>query len=266
MPLLRVEVTPARIGKLIHRMAEFCAPLRPVLVYLHQPDYAAAMRRILDERGPRIEELYTGRTENSPHGRKRGLKGFEGLVQQWVEVRGLMEQMLGELDLPSVSLDNSGGDWAGHHRQIGDFLGLDLEPTPSLSAADLAEFAGTYTYRRDTEPRRTAGGTRFGTLDVRRRVGGLPRQGPLHRQKDVEFTIALEQGELVLRDYGWLWPTNRLIPLKRDVFDLRSWPFQMHFERDRTGAVAAASRRSETTRWLITGQRYPRVGEVADAQ
>ena len=32
---------------------------RIVRFLFHQPDYGAAMRRILDERGPRIEELYT---------------------------------------------------------------------------------------------------------------------------------------------------------------------------------------------------------------
>ena len=34
---------------------------------------------------------------------------------------------------------------------------------------------------------------------------------------------------------------------------------QIYRERDRFKAIVAASRRSETTRWQITGQRYPRV-------
>ncbi|MBT6150308.1 MAG: hypothetical protein HOH74_33010 [Gemmatimonadetes bacterium] len=65
-----------------------------------------------------------------------------------------------------------------------------------------------------------------------------------------------------MRDYGWLGPTNHLIPLKRDVFDLRSWPFQLAFERGRSKKVVAASRVSETTRWQITGQRYPKLEEA----
>ena len=265
-PLLRAEVKPARIGKLIHRVAEFCAPLKPVLLYLHQPDHAATMRRILGERGPQIEQLHIQRCTASAHGKRLGLEGFEGLVQEWLEARAIIEHLIAELDLQTLSIDNSAGDWAACYRQIGDFLSLPLGPIPSPSEQDLSAYAGTYTYRQDTAPRRRAGETRFGRLDVRRRVGGLPRSGPQHHQKDIEFAILLEHGELVMRDYGWLWPTNRLIPLKRGVFDIRSWPFQLSFERDSSGAVIGASRVSETTRWQITGQRYPRVVEAPDTR
>ena len=261
-PLLRVDVKPGRICKLIHRMAEFCAPLKPTLVYLHQPHYAAAMRRILDERGPRIEEIYIRQSTGSVYGRRRGLQGYDGLVQSWVDVRDIMEQLVGELGLPTLSIDNSAHDWEASYQQIGEFLALPLEPTPVLSAEDLQPYTGTYTYKQDLAPRRSGGVTRFGAVDPSRRVGGLRRQGPLHHQQDIEFTIQLEGGELVMHDYGWLWPTTRLIPLRRDTFDLRSWPFQLAFERDKSGAVAGVTRKSETTRWRITGQRYPRLGEI----
>jgi hypothetical protein len=264
-PLHRVNVKPTRIAKLVDRMAEFCEPLQPALLYFHQPDYAAAMRRLLDERGPRIEDLYIRRAETSPYGKRRGLQGFEGLVQSWMDARQVMEERFGELDLAKLSIDNTAADWDSYYRQIGEFLSLPLEPPAVVSEKALREYAGTYTYTRTLAPRRSAGRTRFGTQDVSRRVGGLPRQGPLHHEADVEFTIQLEDGELVLRDYGWLWPTNRLIPLDRDVFDLRSWPFQMAFERD-AGVVVGARRKSETTRWQITGQRYPRLGETDDAE
>lgn len=260
-PLLRVNVKPTRISKLVHRTAEFCARLNPVLLYLHQPDYGASMRRTLDERGPRIEELYIHRVEASAYGKRRNLQGFDGLVQMGVDVRDLMEQLVGDLDLPALTIDNSSRDWEEHYRQISEFMTVPLEPYPALDAAALADYAGTYTFSRNTAPRRNAGVTRFGTPDVSRRVGGLPRQVPLYHQKDIEFTIRLEDDGLVMHDYGWLWPTNHLVPLKRDVFDLRTWPFQLAFERDASGAVIGATRRSETTRWQITGQRYPKLLE-----
>jgi hypothetical protein len=261
-PLQRVNVKPERIGKVIHRMAEFCAPLKPALLYFHQPDYGAAMRRILDERGPRIEELYIRRSTGSAYARRHGLEGYDGFVQSWVDVRDIMEQLLGELGLPTLSIDNTARDWEAYYRQIGEFLSLPVEPTPALSADDLRPYTGTYTYKQNLAPRRAGGVSRFEGRDVKRRVGGQRRQMPLHHQNDVEFTIRLEDGGLVLRDYGWLWPTNRLIPLKRDEFDLSSWPFQLAFERDKSGAVVGATRKSETTRWQITGQRYPRLGEI----
>ncbi len=261
-PLLRVDVKPQRIGKLVHGMAKVCEPLNPALLYFHQPDYGAAMRRILDERGPRIEELYIRRSTHSVYGRRHGLEGFDGLVQSWVDIRDIMEQLVGELGLPALSIDNSAADWQSYYAQIGEFLSLPLEPPPTMGVEDLRPYTGTYTYKQNATPRRAGGVTRFGVLDVARRVGGQRRQVPLHHQHDIEFTIQLVGGELVMRDYGWLWPTNRLIPLKRDVFDLRSWPFQLAFERDRSGEVVGATRKSETMRWQITGQRYPRLGET----
>ena len=41
----------------------------------------------------------------------------------------------------------------------------------------------------------------------------------------------------------------------------KRFEFQLVFERDRAKRVVAASRRRETTRWQVTGQRYPRVEE-----
>ena len=262
----RAKVKPTRIAKLIHRMAELCAPLQPALFYFHQPDYAAAMRHILDERGPGIEELYIRRTEASTYGKRRGLQGFDGLVQGWINTRNVMEELFTELDLPKLSIDNTAGDWGSYYRQIGEFLTLPIELHSAGSPESLREYTGTYTYQRSLAPRRSGGRTRFETQDVSRRIGGLPRLGPLHHHDAVEFTIQLEGEELVLQDYGWLWQTNRLIPLKRDSFDLRSWPFQFAFERDESGAVVGAQRKSETTRWNITGQRYQKLREETDAQ
>lgn len=260
-PLRHANVKSERTVKLVQGMAQFCAPLQPVLLYLHQPDYAATMRRILDERGSHVKELHILRSAASAYAKRRGLKGFDGLVQGWVAARTIMEQLLEGLDLPTLSIDNTAGDWDAYNRQIGDFLTIPFEETPGLSKEELSAYAGTYTFQRDTAPRRTAGETRFARVDVSRRVGGIPRLAPQHHHKDIEFTIALENGHLVMRDYGWLWPTNHLIPLRQDVFDIRSWPFQLHFERDSSGDVVGASRKSETTRWQITGQHYPRVVE-----
>ena len=260
-PLVQAEVKPERVSKVVHRMAELCARLNPVLIHLHQPDYASTMRRLLDERGPRAEELYIRRSTTSRHARRRQLKGFDGLVEGWGAVCAVMEPLFDELDLPTLSIDTGACDWASYHGLIGEFLSIPVEPPLELSAEDLQPYVGTYTYTQDVAPRRAGGASRFGKLEVRRRVGGIPRQQPLHYKKDVEFTIELIKGELVMKGYGSLWPTTCLIPLKRDVFDLRSWPFQLVFERDKARAVVGATRKSETTTWQITGQRYPKLEE-----
>lgn len=261
-PLVRANVKSTRIVKLVQRMMEFCEPLNPVLIYLHQPDYASTMRRILDERGKRIETQYISRAESSRFGRRHKLQGFDGLVQMWVRIRTQMEELFDGFDTPKLSIDNTARDWPTYYGQISELLQQEFESTPELGADQLNEFAGTYTYTKNAAPRRAGGVTRFGADNVQRRVAGLPRQVPLHHQKELEFTLAVEKGELVLRDYGWLWPTSTLIPVKRDVFDLRSWPFQMVFDRDKSGAVVGMMRKSETTKWQITGQRYRRKQET----
>lgn len=258
-PLRRANVKRERISKLILRMAKFCEPLKPVLLYLHQPDYAATMRRLVEERGPHVEEEYIRNVAQSRYGQRHKLKGFDGLVDGWLDVRGMMEQMMGELSLPMLSIDNSGGDWPAYYQQIGEFLSLPIEAGPKLSTAELAPYTGTYTYKQDTAPRRSGGVMRFEGRNASRRVAGARRPIPLHHQKDTEFTISIEAGELVLRDYGWLWPMTRLVPLERDTFDMRSWPFQLVFERDKKREIMSATRKSETTRWQITGQRYPKL-------
>ena len=265
-PLLHANVKSTRTVELVQGIAESCAPLQPVLLYLHQPDYAATMRRMLDERGSRVEELYIRDSTASAYAKRRGLEGFDGLVQGWVAARAIMEQLLEGLDLPTLSIDNTAGDWDSYNRQIGDFLTITLEAAPAVSKEELMAYAGTYTFQQDAAPRRTGGETRFARVDVSRRVGGVPRLAPQYHHKDTEFTIALENGHLVMRDYGWLWPTNHLIPLRQDVFDIRSWPFQLHFERDSSGDIIGASRKSETTRWQVTGQGYPRVVEKPEKE
>lgn len=257
-PMVRADIRADRIGKLVHRMAEFAGPLNPALVYLHQPDYAATMRRILDERGERIEQLYVRRVETCDYGRRVGLQGVEGLVQFWIDVREQMEQLFEELPLPKLSVDTTTRDGPAQDRQIGEVLDVAPDPPPSLDEEALQDYAGTYTCQAQGPPRRAAGETRLGVVDVQRRVGGVPRRAVLRHRRQQEFTLAVERGELVLRDYPWLWPVNRLIPRERDLFDIRSWPFQMRFERNRAGVVVGARRTSDTTRWQLTGQRYER--------
>jgi hypothetical protein len=257
-PMVRVDIKPDRILRVVRRMAEFAEPLNPALVYLHQPDYGATMRRILDERGERIEQLYLHRAESSDYGKRLGLQGFDGLVQFWTDARAYMEQLVEELSFAKVAIDNTTRDWAAHYGQISELLDVAIGPPATLDEAQLREYAGTYTYETKGPPRRAGGETRLGVVDVRRRIGGVPRREVLRHRQQKEFTLAVEQGELVLRDYPWLWPVNRLIPLGKDRFDIRSWPFQMRFERGRGGAVVAARRTSDSTRWQLTGQQYER--------
>jgi hypothetical protein len=64
-----------------------------------------------------------------------------------------------------------------------------------------------------------------------------------------EITIGAVDGRLVLR--GVLWAANALLPVRRNVFDVESWPLRVVFEEDAAGTVRAL-------RW--TGTRLSRGG------
>jgi hypothetical protein len=52
-----------------------------------------------------------------------------------------------------------------------------------------------------------------------------------------QCSVALREDRLVLD--GLLWPDNPLLPTAPDVFDVESWPFELHFEADHQGVIRA---------------------------
>jgi thymidylate kinase len=232
-PFLMNDLDRPLILDYIHGIAKVCQPLNPNLIYLFQPDYTATMRRICNQRGSGIEQAYIERNEKSTYGRRLGLQGFDGLVQFWVDLRSIMEQLFEELDIPKLAINNTERDWRSYYHQIGEFLSLPLHLGDSPSRQDyLARFEGIYTYRRDEE--------------------------------DIEFSICLEDGELMVHDYGWFWPTDRLVPKEENVFYLGSWPFEMIFTQDDSGKIVSATRVNPTGDWRVTGQEYPKIGEIPE--
>lgn len=230
-PLLMKDVSRSQIIEYVHGIADICSALNPKLIYFHQPEYATTMRRICDERGPGIEKFYIDRSDQSAYAQRLGLQGFDGYVRFFVDVRSIMEQLYGELPFCKLSIDNTERNWGSYYKQIGEFLSIPQLFDDAPSGQDyLSKFEGTYTYQCD--------------------------------KKDIEFTICLKGDELVMRDYGWLWPINRLIPKEESVFHLGGFPFEMVFETGPDGIVVRATRINPTGDWLVTGQRYPRIGNV----
>ncbi|MFH1568497.1 MAG: hypothetical protein ABIL09_10920, partial [Gemmatimonadota bacterium] len=198
----------------------------------------------------------------SRYGQRHGLTGFDGLVRFWVDLRSIAERVFRELDWRKLAIDNTAQQWTDYDRQICDFLSLTLQVDEALRREEyLGRYAGAYTYQRPGPPRRVGGEPALAVGPPDRRVGGLRRLVPGRYQKDIEFAIRLEGGELVMHDYGWLWPTNRLIPKEKDVFHIASFPFHLVFERDGAGEVVSATRVNPFGRWLVTGQKYPRRSE-----
>jgi len=98
-PLLRQDVDRYEILTLIHKVVSQCECLHSFLVYLAQSDYPRKLRRICDLRGPNWEEYMISRNDQSVFTQRRGLNGFDGLVQFYVEAREIQNQLLAELSV-----------------------------------------------------------------------------------------------------------------------------------------------------------------------
>ena len=226
-PLLLEDLDRSHILAFIQAITEVCRGLEPVLLYLFQADYAHTLRRICTARGPRIERLYITWVEQSVFGQRRGLQGFAGLVRFWEAVKEIAEQLFTALDIPKLAIENSAGQWHDYYRQICAFLGLSWCAEPAPAAQYLRRFVGTYTCR--------------------------------HHDTVKVFTIHMDHGNLVIRDFPWLWPENRLIPKAHNVFYVASWPFELIFHEDGSGAIHSMRRETQAGDWRTLDQVFPKI-------
>jgi hypothetical protein len=190
------DVAPAVVHAYVDRVVELLRPLAPRLLYLHQRDVGAALRRIRPARGGRMLEGYEQRAVESPFGKRRGLAGFEGLVAYWRAWRELADAAFERVPIAKLAVDTTDGDWTAYDRAIGAFLGLPaLEPVARLPAAELEPLAGTYVDPSDG-------------LTVR---------------------IVVERGVLVAYDLPGAFPRNPLLPVGDGRFEVEAWEFGVTF-------------------------------------
>ena len=199
--MLRRNVETSIITGLVERLVEAVAPLRPTLVYLARSNPEAALRAIGERRGLSWLLYHAGTSEGFTFNQARGLAGFDGLFAYWRAHAELCDAIVETLDVPKLVLDIDSGDWPARRRRICDFLEVAFEDEPAPDAAELE------------------------------RVGGRYRDGRR------EVAVEMDGGRLVMRWIFWL--ANALLPVRRGVFDLESWPVRVSFDTDATGRVHA---------------------------
>ena len=106
-------------------MATYCqvivavaAPLRPFLVYFHQADVDKAIRLICAERGKDWVTYQVNWKLESPYAKRRTLAGLEGLIAVYRAYRALTDRLFDDLDIPKISIENSGREWASYDDAI----------------------------------------------------------------------------------------------------------------------------------------------------
>jgi len=93
-------------------------PLRPLLIYFHLRDIDGAIRAIAAERGDAWVRYQVGWKLGSPCAVRQGLAGLEGFINLYREYRRCVDQLYTSLDLPKISIENSGRDWAKYDKII----------------------------------------------------------------------------------------------------------------------------------------------------
>ncbi|HUH07435.1 MAG TPA: hypothetical protein VML96_06470 [Egibacteraceae bacterium] len=134
------DVPAEEIARYVASVEEIVRPLEPRLVYLRQDDVGATLAAATDARANRHRELYIERAEVSPYGKRRGLRGFDGLVAYWEAYRAVADELFAGSAMDRLELASSIG-WQARRQRLLSFLGLPDAPPPCV---DLSRFAGSY--------------------------------------------------------------------------------------------------------------------------
>lgn len=102
--------------------------LKPLLIYLNQPDIEETIRRVsevrVDGQGKKIwQEMAIDYVENCPYGKKYGLKGFEGLVRYFEERKRIELLILNKLPIECHIINNQAYDWEQVWTEVEELLG-----------------------------------------------------------------------------------------------------------------------------------------------
>jgi len=209
--LFPLEVPEQEIHAYLAAVERIIAPIDPCLIYLYQDDIARSLRRVCDHRGADIEHAYIRHVEESAYGKRRGLRGFDGLVAYWTTYRGITDAAFSASGSPKLAIETSAGAWRDYQCQARDFLGLPRIDDDVAVAEGLERFVGLY-----------------------RSVDNDP---------SITCTISLEQGSLLLDGLPEVWPRARLLPKAPSLFEVASLPIEVSFEVDAaedTGTMTVA--------------------------
>lgn len=210
VPLRRRVATETMVA-FLRIVVDIIRPLAPRLVYLKAPDPDMMYRQITARRGgPAYTETLLPAYETGEAGeffRSRGLRGFDGLLVYWREHNAICERAVEVLELETLVVDPSEGDWPQRRAAIARFLGFTPQADESPSPSELERYVGQY------------------------RV--------VFKGKIYECAVGLKEGRLVIN--GVLWPDNGLLWKGNNLFEAESWPFEVVFESAAEGGVGQLS-------------------------
>ena len=130
--LFLLEADMALIRGYVHDVVAAIKPLRPLLI---QDDVDRAIRAIATERSDAWVTYQVDWKLGSPYAVRRGLAGLEGLIELYRDYRQVTDQLYADLDIPKISIENSGQEWAKYEETIVSVL---MNPHETAAVADLS--------------------------------------------------------------------------------------------------------------------------------
>ncbi|WP_315780022.1 MULTISPECIES: hypothetical protein [unclassified Bradyrhizobium] len=120
--LFLLDADTALIRAYIHEVAAAIKPLRPFLIYFNQDDVDRAIRTVAAERGDAWLTYQVDWKLTSPYAVRHDLGGLDGLIELYRHYRKLTDRLYAELDIPKISIENSGREWSKYEATIDAIL------------------------------------------------------------------------------------------------------------------------------------------------
>ena len=119
--MMRFGMSETESAAHIRAIAEIIAPMNPTVIYLHNDDVAASVRRTSQERPGWLEAVIDYHCQGA-YGQATGAQGFDGYIACLAERQRREERILHRLPLRTVMLDNPQKDWGSAHAQLHHML------------------------------------------------------------------------------------------------------------------------------------------------
>jgi thymidylate kinase len=132
----------------VARVEERIEKARPVLVYLYQKDPATALRNIRAQRGDWFEDLLVTQMSKAPFGRAHGLRDFEGVIEFFLRIRSMTDEIYARSRFTKIALDTTDRHWSKYLDDMTDVLSVPRIDHCRSASTNHRELTGTYSSRR----------------------------------------------------------------------------------------------------------------------
>ena len=144
--MLSMNLTSARIVRVLREIDRLLAPLDPALIHLFHRDVRAGLLAIRDHRGAYWLEGMTTIVGRSAYGRRHGVRDVEGLIGFYRKQQAIIEAALPKLTLRRLGIEIGRGAWGAYATRMSAFLAMDRRNI-AATAHDLRRCPGSYRSR-----------------------------------------------------------------------------------------------------------------------